>query len=74
MHTVGPAHMQNKQKLTCVQVDETQIVSNNPFKGSQIQSSLQTRHGCNVVLLSKEAHTNIVPQLRRIGSLVKCIW
>ena len=55
--------------LLCVQVNEPQVVSNDPFKGSKVQGLLQASDCSNVSLLPEEAHPNVVPQLRRVGRL-----
>ena len=48
-------------------MNKTKIVQNLPVKRSEISCPLQTADGRNVLGLAKEAHSNIVPQWRRLG-------
>merc|ERR1712157_234566 len=47
-------------------MNKTKIVQNLPVKGSKIRCSLQTADSCHILCFTKEAHSNIIPQWRRL--------
>mmetsp|Transcript_19692 Transcript_19692/g.37528 ORF Transcript_19692/g.37528 Transcript_19692/m.37528 type:complete len:213 (-) Transcript_19692:538-1176(-) len=56
-------------KLPSVEMDQAEVVANDPLKGIQVQGLLQASDGRDVPLLSEEAHAYVVPHLRRVGRL-----
>mmetsp|Transcript_23304 Transcript_23304/g.68673 ORF Transcript_23304/g.68673 Transcript_23304/m.68673 type:complete len:259 (+) Transcript_23304:580-1356(+) len=52
--------------LACVEVDKAEVVRDDPLKGIEVEGALQARDGGDVTLLAEEAHSNVVPELRRI--------
>ncbi len=55
--------------LPRVQVDEPEVVRDDPLERVEVESSLEARDRRDVPLLAEEAHADVVPQLRRVGRL-----
>jgi len=50
-------------KLPKRKVHQPQVVSSNPFERIQVNCTLQSRHCSHKLAQTKEAHTNIIPEL-----------
>mmetsp|Transcript_25181 Transcript_25181/g.44904 ORF Transcript_25181/g.44904 Transcript_25181/m.44904 type:complete len:351 (-) Transcript_25181:115-1167(-) len=53
--------------LAGVEVDQAEVVRDDPLKGAQVQRLLEARDGGDVALFPEEAHADVAPELRRVG-------
>eukprot|EP00962_Isochrysis_galbana_P001486 scaffold392_cov101-Isochrysis_galbana.AAC.2 len=65
----GGEVVEGRRVLASVEVDQPQIVRDNPLKRVEEEGALEAGDGGNVALLAEEAHADVVPQLRRVWRL-----
>ena len=63
--------MKRRCVLLRVEEDEAEVVGDDPLEGGKVQRAAKARDGGDVVLFAKKSHTYIIPQLRRVGRLLR---
>ena len=61
--------MERRGVLPRVQVDQPEIVRDDPLERVEVQRALEARDRRDEALLAEEAHADVVPQLRGVRRL-----
>ena len=58
--------------LLGVEVNEAEVEGDDPLEWVKVKSPFEAGNRCNILLLSEEAHSNVVPELARVGIMYSC--